>query len=279
MKQSVQLLTVITLICIIIYVWTANNNVPTVKYFPLHDVNTFTKSETTLQVDEREREVEWTVFSKSSVPMYLRQDISLLYINGMFHGVFSAWRQQISELEQHKTFPLIENGYYDTISYHHGEIHEENTISSIQAMSSAQLFTFKRNDKVVFFSEPKTKIQREMATSLRHETDKVLQEHWRKLIRALDIDVSTYDCIPLTAWTQIGENSTFTRLSASTQQRVIGQFWEGLYKNYILLLQERQDVFHYVPLILLDKNVRELRIIYELNGKPNQLIQRISSRD
>jgi len=279
MKQSVQLLTIITLISIITYVWTENNNVPTVKYFPIHDVNTFTKSETTLQVKKRTDEIEWTVFSKSNVPTYLRQDISILYVNGMFQGVFSAWRQQISELKQQTSFPLIKNGLYESISYHHGEIHEANTISSMQAMSKTQLFTSEENDKAIYFSKPKTAIEQEIASSLRHETDKVLQKHWTKLVRALDIDITTYDCIPLTQWTQIGENSTFTRLSTSTQQRVIGQFWEGLYKNYILLLQEQQDVPHYIPLILLDKNVRELRIIYELNGEPEQLIQRISTHD
>lgn len=277
MRQTVFLLTIITSICIIIYVRTLYVEIPTVKYFPLNNVATFLKSKTNLTVNEQHQEIDWIVYSKSSEPTYLRQDISLLYKNGYYLGVFSAWRQYVSELKQEKTFPITPNSFYESISYHHGEIHEANTITSIQAMSRTHMFVFKENDKVIAFYEPTTDKERQIKATLRRNIDNKLTKHWQKLANELNINLSRYDCIPLTALTQIDKNRTFSRLSPSTQQRVIGQLWEGLYNNYIIPLQEQPEQAHYVPLILLDKQLRELRIIYEFDNKPTQLIQRISS--
>lgn len=279
MKQSIQWLLFVTAICFFAYAWTMHKSLPAVQYFPIDETHEFSNYKTKLRTDDKLDEIDWIVYSKSSGSAYLRQDISLLYINGVFSGLFSAWRERVSELSQKKRFPIRKNSYYNAISYHHGEFHDDDKITSIQTMSDAELFTYEHDNLIESFTTPETNEQRVIADMLVDETTEQLKTNWQRWIDTLQIDTSNYDCMPLTAWTQIEQNETFKQLPRAVQQRVIGQFWEGLYKNYVIRLSEKKNNAHYVPLILLDKNVREIRILFELEDEPEQLIQRISVND
>lgn len=248
------------------------------KYFPIDENVFFDHAETNIDFLRSTDEIEWSVESTSSKAAYLRQDISLLYENGKFKGVLTKWRQNIDHLDLNKTFTQSNNSLLKAISFHHGEIHYPNDqISSIQQMTNNQLYFMKDNNTIYSFHEPSNANEENWKRDLDEIMDQQLNNHWNKLINELDIAINEYDRIPLTELAKY-ENKPLPRRTEAESKKIIGQLWEGLYKNYILLLQEEENLKekHYMPLILLAKNNDHLLIIFELNKTNLKLIQKIS---
>src|SRR5699024_3873784 len=53
------------------------------KYFPIDNKLTFDDATTTLSYDEKNNYINWNSYSSSSEPTYLRQDVALIYENGI----------------------------------------------------------------------------------------------------------------------------------------------------------------------------------------------------
>src|SRR5699024_7756370 len=72
-----------------------NSSLPTITYFPIDEENTFTNAYSELNFSNKDSKdgyvLQWISGSKSSQPLYLRQDVSLLYENGQLRGVRSKW--------------------------------------------------------------------------------------------------------------------------------------------------------------------------------------------
>ncbi|MEI3611707.1 hypothetical protein [Pseudogracilibacillus sp. SO30301A] len=260
------------------FILKGNFSVTTMKYFPLDDNVFFDNAETNINFLKSTDEIEWSVESTSSDVAYLRQDVSLLYENGKFKGVLNKWRQNVDHLDLSKHFIQSNSSLLQAISFHHGEIHYPNDqISSIQKMTSNQLYFIRDSNTIYSFHEPSNANERKWERDLNKMTHQQLDNHWTKLINQLDIAIKEYDSIPLTELAQY-ENKPLPGRTEAETKKIIGQLWEGLYKNYILLLKEeknRQDE-HYMPLILLAKNNDHLLVIFELNNKNQKLIQQIS---
>jgi len=252
---------------------------PAVKYFPLDENVTFHKAETDLNVLPKNHEIEWAIESTSSETAYLRQDISLLYENGKFKGVQSKWRQHLNHLELNERFYQPKNSLLQAISFHHGEIHyPDDQIYSIQKMTSNQLYFVMENGKIHAFRESSNPFERAWEKKLNRMTDERLTNHWNELIDHFDIDIEGYDSFPLTDLVKY-ENKNLPGRNEKETMKVIGQLWEGLYKNYIILLADENNVHasHYVPLILVAKNNDHLLVFFELNNKKQKLIQKLPS--
>lgn len=248
------------------------------KYFPPDDNVFFDNVETNINLVKNTDEIEWSVESTSSDVAYLRQDVSLLYENGKFKGVLNKWRQNVDHLDLSKRFYQANSSLLKAISFHHGEIHDPNDqISSIQKMTSNQLYFINDSNTIYSFHEPSNANEKKWERDLNKMTNQQLESHWNKLINQLDIAINDYDRIPLTELAQY-ENKPLPGRTEAETKKIIGQLWEGLYKNYILLLKEEENLQdkHYMPLILLAKNNDHLLVIFELNNKNQKLIQKIA---
>src|SRR5699024_12649276 len=63
-----------------------------ITFFPLDETFFFTDATTNLD-NFQDNLLNWTTLSSSEKPVYLRQDVSLLYENGFFKGIQSKWEQ------------------------------------------------------------------------------------------------------------------------------------------------------------------------------------------
>lgn len=268
---------IISSICLF-FILKSNLTVTTMKYFPPDDNVFFDNAETNINLLKNTDEIEWSVESTSSDVAYLRQDVSLLYENGKFKGVLNKWRQNVDHLDLSKRFYQANSSLLKAISFHHGEIHNPNDqISSIQKMTSDQLYFINDRNTIYSFHEPSNADEKKWESDLNKMTDQQLENHWNKLINQLDIAINEYDRIPLTELAQY-ENKPLPGRTEAETKKIIGQLWEGLYKNYILLLKEKENLQdkHYMPLILLAKNNDHLLVIFELNNTNQKLIQKIA---
>lgn len=260
MKKTTFLLLVSSFIIgTILYTW-IDDVEPVITYFPIDESATFSQAYTELRTDKDTSDslnVTWDSLSESTESFYLRQDISLLYKNGFFKGILNKWRENERIITLSHTLPVHNNGLLQAISLHFGEIHNQDEIKSIHKMSYNDLSI----DKI---TENKNQTQ----------INKSLRENWYGLLTHFNIDHTAYHIVPLIDLHLYNEQ-TIPLLSKEKTNKVLGQLWEGLYKNYVIPILEQQDnvLPHVMPLILFDKHAKHLLVLFEWNGEKIKLLQ------
>lgn len=285
MKHSlIRSMVVALIIIMIIAIFTIRQSTtPVITYFPNDDTIRFKNSATVLQLSDQKKypsyQLDWRVSSQSDQPLYLRQDVSLLFANGQLKGVKSKWADETDTIQMDEQVTFQQEARWEAISFHHGENHlTDDTIKSIQQMTREDLYIFDTGGET--YEEIKTAHNKNKKTAqeqLNHTIDENLNTHLNKLMSHFNITKENYLIVPLVDLYQFNEKN----LPALTQQqtnKIMGQLWEGLYENYILSalnLKTNQHV-NYMPFILFDKNHNHLIVLYELDQKKEMLIQRYS---
>lgn len=269
--------------CIIFFIFILyqmnNKTTTTMKYFPIDETGFIKEAETSLSYNLDQNTIDWKVHSSSSLPVYLRQDVSLLYENGVFKGLQSKWEENVSTLTLEEKFPPTQHAFLQSISFHHGEIHhDESTITSIQKMTNAKLYIIQEGSHFNVFSEPKTSTERQLVKELSSQTTQQLQLHWNTLIDHYQLSLKDYDVIPLDKIVTYNDHPLPGQTIISTTS-IIGQFWEGLYNNYLTLLMsyKKNIPTHYMPVILFAKDQTHLLVLFEIDNEKHKLIQHIST--
>lgn len=260
------MLLIVILIVTTIYMVIMNGKIEkTITYFPINEENQFKEAATSLNLSQATNTVHWHVKSVSDQAAYLRQDVALLYVNGSLKGVLNKWEQQVKKINQAKSIIFNEDPHYlQAISFHHGEFHDQNEITSIQQLSKDEIYLYKGQEKV-----NKSKIKQ--------ETNILLQGFWDKLINKYHINEQEYITYPLIEISELSRDLKAT-FSSNISESVTGRLWEGLYKNYILeAVQAKANDM--MPLILLAKDYSHLIVLYSINGENNKLIQRLQVVD
>lgn len=253
-----------------------------IKYFPLDETTAFKSFGTSLefsgQEDEDEYEVVWEVSSESEKPMYLRQDVSLLYVNGRLKGVVSKWEENASIIKKKTSIHGEDSQKYQAVSFHHGELHQgEEAIRSIQATSGDELYVIDSpHTKRTSFTSPETPEEEEWKQRLDHTINQQIRAQWDELLAHFQVKESDYTAVPLTRLADF-ENKELPGVPKGQSERIKGQLWEGLYKNYILGIHDTKSshpIQSYIPLLLFDKKGKHVMVLYEDDtGKKHQLLQ------
>lgn len=254
-----------------------------IKYFPLDEGSGFKSFGTTLNFANHEGqddyEVLWDISSESDQPMYLRQDVSLLYVNGRLKGIVSKWEENTSKIEKETSLHGEDSQRFEAISFHHGEIHEgDEPIKSIQASSKDTLYIIDSPHSMSSeFKKPKTPEEKEWKKRLDHTISQQIEAQWEELIAYYGIKKENYTLVPLTELAHY-DKKPFPGTTEDNFERIKGQLWEGLYKNYVLGLSDTKSshpIQSYTPLILFDKKGQHLIVLYEDDtGKKHRLIQK-----
>lgn len=255
------------------------SSIPSISYFPLDEETGFSKAKTSLELNagknQKEYRIAWNAQSQSDKNMYLRQDVSLLFSNGKLLGAQSKWHEDVSTIQLNKTVQAQGTRFLQSLSYHHGELHyPDGSIKSIQKMTSNELFVVANHSSGIHsFHQPKTNKELKWGNDLTGKTSQTLLYHWNKLLNHYQIDKQDYLVVPLTALNGYN-NEPLPSLSQVATNQIIGQLWEGLYKNYVVpITYEKEHVSSYVPLILFGKDKKHLLVLFEINGKKQRLIQ------
>ncbi|MFD2925970.1 hypothetical protein [Halobacillus naozhouensis] len=263
------------------YFFMSSEDLAVIKYFPIDETHHFIEAQTTITTsnDEKNDQIRWTISSASNETMYLRQDVSLLYVNGRLKGVVNKWEENAQHIEKESILQSEDSKKYEAISFHHGEIHENNgEIKSIQATSNDTLYLIDSpHSKEEAFQEPQSDEEEEWANKLDHAIQQQLEAQWDELIHHYQIPREKYIHVPLTGLTAFSKDHPFPGTTAADFDRILGQLWEGLYKNYVIGIEDSQTkhpIQSYIPLLLLDKNGKHLIVLYEDDaGTKHQLIQ------
>lgn len=248
------------------------------KYFPIDNKLIFDDATTTLSYDEKNNYINWNSYSSSSEPTYLRQDVALIYENGIFKGMLSEWKNNTATIELEKSIPISTSSLLESITFHHGEIHQDDeTITTIQKMSNDSLYVFTEGEEVHTFHQPKTKEDKKNQQALTNHINSAMKKHLHSMLDYHHLSIDQYEVLPLTELVTY-EDSPLFNFSNETTSRIIGQFWEGLYNEYITLLMSYENNIpsHYMPYILIAKDKSHLLVLFEIGNESFKLKQTLS---
>ncbi|MCJ0930862.1 hypothetical protein MST22_06845 [Virgibacillus halodenitrificans] len=255
---------------------------PAITYFPANEETKFTETETNLKLfsekDKDKYEISWTSNSKSEKPMYLRQDVSILFENGRLRGMRSKWEQNTDKIYINEKITQEDSGYFQSVSYHHGEIHTNNNITSIHKLSGDNLYVIDSPTTAIdSFKKPENRYEEEWKHLLDSITKQQLLFHWHQLLKHFSIKSKDYLTVPLTQLSKYNEEP-LPNLSQEQTDKIMGQLWEGLYKNYVIPIinSNEEKVQSYIPIVLFSNQADHLIVLFESNGEKMKLIQRYS---
>lgn len=254
----------------------SQQSVPAIQYFPSDTNATIIEAKT--QITQRKHNAKnnltWSIYSNSNQNAYIRQDVSLLYANGLFKGVLGKWKQNVSAIGSKQDVTIENNALIQAITFHYGETHnQDETIFSIQQMTRDQLYYIQTASPYIF-KEPQTENDAGAQQTINDTINKMQTGHWEQLITHYEIDASEYTLIPLTDMFTY-QSEPFPNQTMENTDKVIGQFWEGLYKKYVLLLNEKTHT-HHMPIILLANDQTHLILLFELETEKHFYIQQIN---
>ncbi|MFD1038486.1 hypothetical protein ACFQ3N_08760 [Virgibacillus byunsanensis] len=255
---------------------------PAITYFSHDDQTSFEDNYTNLEfASEKGKnayEISWNSGSKVDKSIYLRQDASLLFDNGRLRGVKSKWVQNTDIISLKENVSSEDSSFFQAISIHHGEIHyPDDEIKSIQQMSYDELFVVDSPNTVLeSFHVPDNEFKKEWKELLVRTTKQQLLYHWHQLTGYFQINYEDYHAIPFTSLYKYHKKPLPSFNQEQTNQ-IIGQLWEGIYKNYIVPAanSEENNLKSFVPIILVEKQKDHLLVLYELNGTKQRLIQNL----
>lgn len=253
---------------------------PTITYFPPDPEEQFKNATNTLQLHQTDKEnaysVSWENYSETEAPLFLRQDVSVLYRDGRLIGVKSIWKENAQIIDFTESFQFKKDHLFQAVTLHYGETHKPNdVINSLWEMSYSELYVKgEKNDGTIYFQQPQTEQDSESQTDLQKKTKENLLHHWHRLTSHFDIDLSQYDVVPLTELHQF-EKKALQSFTQEQTDEIIGKLWEGLYKNYVIPVSKEKEVSSdsYVPLILFGKHEHDILVLFELNGEKIKLKQ------
>lgn len=242
----------------------------TIMFFPIDPTVRFTDAQTKLLLQPKKKEtryvVDWIVTSSLDRTAYLRQDISLLFANGRLISTQSKWKENGKSLIQKQHVEQTGSRLFQAISYHQGELHNSNDIRSSQKMSGDVLYVIDSSfTSFQSFRKATTSEQKRWANTLNKQTETIVNKPAKQMGDILPKD--DYYHLYLTELVQYNEQP-FMDLTTKQTEVMIGNLWEGLYKNYFLGIKKQNGsiespIGSTVPLILIHKHYSKLFVVTE----------------
>jgi len=249
-----------------------------VRYFPLNKEIVFIDLGSDLEIFQKDAGyiIQGESWSKTSKKVYLRQDVNLLFQNGFLIAMTYPWEKQTDWMVNQIQKPLKSDAVYTLLSYHHAEIHENDQISSSQAVTSDRLYVKYFQDNWDAFHQPQNARQKQMMESM----DQMNQDKRKALLdqamKELNINQINYEIYDLDTFSLQEKASKV--ISEEQWPIVLGGVWEGLYRSYFVRITKDQLSYFSPPMpwILIDRNGTHLLIVYQqYNGQYSKLIMEI----
>lgn len=265
-----------------------NNAVKTEEsftYFPTDKDASFQSAETSLTLTGETAKgytLLWEAGSVLDRKAYLRQDISLLYVNGLLkEKIGQEWKQEEDKIHLNKKILQRDSANFKAISFHHAELHNNGRITSTQKITHDELYVlYSKFTPLHSFHQPIGKEEKEWKFVIDQIIQERLKQSLQKAEKKFNLNKDQYAVFPLTDMSQF-EDSTLPGFNEQETKQILGRLWEGIYKNYFLGIKgmdgtTADPIGSTIPLILIAKDQSHLFVISELkNGEAIILRQQI----
>ncbi|WP_335869378.1 hypothetical protein [Bacillus sp. 2205SS5-2] len=270
-----------TLMIVILYLAYYSASVrESIIFFPIDEKANFISADTLLTLENNKKDmhyhVDWKIGSTLDQEAYLRQDIGFLFMNGRLMGTMNEWSQKTDQILEEQQIKGKESSLLQSISYHYAEIHnQEEEITSSQIMSSDTLYVIDSNfSPLNSFRKPSNSTEKEWKNIVDKVTSQQLDFAIEQALKESGLQQAHYDVYFLTELSAFNDQPLPSFTKSQTDQ-IIGNLWEGLYKNYFLGLQKKDGTTinpfgSTIPLILISKDQSHLYVL--ISTKENNTI-------
>ncbi|MGF2617075.1 hypothetical protein FZC84_04400 [Rossellomorea vietnamensis] len=252
-------------------------------FFPLNEKANYESANTLLTLKDTKvndvYEVNWKITSVLDQDAYLRQDVGFLYFNGRLRSKLSGWEQNTDRIVEEDTAKGKESSLLQAISFHYSEIHEnEDNYTSAQSMSDDQLYVIDSNfSPLSSFRKPDSVSEKEWKSILDKVTSQQLQYNWKKAMEEYSINGQDYLQIPLIELPAYNASPP-KGLKQQQWNEIVGNLWEGLYKNYFLGIKTNNGkvvdpLDSSMPLILIRVETGDLLVLFTTQEGEHILLQ------
>jgi hypothetical protein len=255
--------------------------------FPIDPNATYTEASSNLEflqsTDEDEYKLRWDTLSVLNEQAAIRQDVSLLFEDGVLKDTMSKWEENTELLTQQKEVQAEDSGHYEVITFHHAELRRPNNeFRSAQLISYDELYVIDSPlSPLHAFKIPESDEDKESKRILDYILEQQQAYDWDDLYEYYQIPTSKYRRIPLTEIDQF-QTEPIPGLTTKETTKFLGGLWEGLYKNYVLGIDINGSAVSPLgstePLIVIPKeNPDHVFILFRTaDDTPVQLMQSIS---
>lgn len=253
-------------------------------YFPADKKASFQSAATTLSLLQK-KDAQYLLYWKTNSLLdrkaYLRQDISLLYANGVLIGkIGKTWKQHVAQITWTQKIAHQESANFKSISFHHAELHENSHITSVQSITKNELYVVDSNFSPLYsFQKAVTADEKEWKSVLDKLTYEVINASIENAIKTYSINKEQYSFYLLTDLAPF-THKPFPGFSSQDSSAVIGRLWEGIYKNYFLGIRKKDGTYgepfgSTIPVILVAKDKSHLIVISELQNGEIMLLRQV----
>ncbi|MBT2677506.1 hypothetical protein J7E38_00755 [Bacillus sp. ISL-35] len=248
-----------------------NTSVETITFFPLNDAVKYKSASTSLTLlkdkKNNQHQVDWKIHSSLDQEAYLRQDMGLLFANGLLKGKLAKWEQDTADLSQEELNSYGESARYDAISFHYAELHGDgDRITSAQRMSDDMIYVVDSLfSPLQSFTIAKSNQEKEWKKVLDQSVRNRLDRSLKQAEKTFRFKASDYLSIPLDTIRKY-EDQPITGFTKRETANILGKLWEGLYKNYYLGIKKSDGtavdpIGSTMPLILIAKDKSHLLVV------------------
>ncbi|MCU9613875.1 hypothetical protein OEV98_09915 [Caldibacillus lycopersici] len=264
-----------------------NKVVESITYFPSDPEISYLDAKTKISEpisQEKHYQVQVNTLSRLENPVYMRQDISLIFANGRLIGKMGKWEEKTESIQNEFPLNLKNNRLLRAVTFHHSEIHKENQLYSAQTMSSDFLYIVHSSvASLLAFQTPATEEDIGWMEVLNKAETEVIQLTLQSAAEVHQLNLEHYHIIPLSELPNYNEKP-LPSLTKEQSNKIIGQLWEGLYKNYFLGIKKSDGTIlsplnSTIPVILLAKNHQHLYVVFETDTGESILLKQLISNN
>lgn len=271
-------------------IWNDENesvNVPknhqSTSLYPIDKNISFIEYETSIEfLDKKKNDysLQVTTYSKTNEPSNTRQDLALLFIDGVFVDSLANRIDQTDIIEQQQVITESQSARFDVITFHHSQRqdHSGDMLFQYELSHDHAYVLSSPITSVNLFRQPRTNTQKQWQGMLDRTITKEWNRQWQSLIEYYSLNADDYERIAVLHLPDFVER----QLSASSKRSlksIIGLIWYDLYHQYILgkVNNSNQPINtkgSTMPVILLAKDFSHYHILFQTEGGLEQKITR-----
>jgi|GEM_PF-3637223 len=250
-----------------------------IQSYPNHQEVDFQQADSQLSVEQAASpatssyRVQLKTVSKTNIPAAKRQDITLLYQDGLLVGTTHQQKKNEDTLVQKLEVNGKYNHLYQAVSFHHGETPSHNT----QKVSSDYLYiSATKYGGLQSFHEPVTLLQRNWKKAIDRGIQQQMNNEWNQAFKKFGINPHSYYLVPLTQLSSHTSPDQFPEISPEKWAQLTRAISLAIFTHIVAPADHKNKESLYrssIPLILIDKKNFRFQILYRTSNGHYHLLK------
>ncbi|WP_209810883.1 hypothetical protein [Ammoniphilus resinae] len=216
--------------------------------------------------------VQLKTVSRTNIPAAKRQDMTLLYQDGLLVGATHQQKENVDTIVQQLEVNSKYNHLYQAVSFHHGYTGTHNT----QEVSSDYLYvSVTKYGGLQSFHEPITLLQQNWKEAIDRGLEQMDAE-WSQALEEFSLNPYSYYLFPLTQLASHTSHDWLPGVSSEKLLQLTQSISSAVYTNIVAPanLNNKDPLYlSSIPLILIDKKDLEIQIMYRTDDGHYHLLK------